>query len=147
MVSEMYDILPWSSEVHTVLVLTTVIVGFVILTALWKLTRFRVWARGVAPSSTPTNPKALNPRNLLFELKAVTNWYQLGINLSLQTYELNKIQQDYGGNDQQTLQMLDLWLRHTPSASWLDVLNALEEMGENRVAENIRQKYIRSGSK
>ena len=35
--------------------------------------------------------------------------------------------------------MLDLWLQCTPNATWEDVVRALEQMGEKRVAENILQ--------
>ena len=100
---------------------------------------FRVDARDVPPVNV------LSARNLFSELEPVTKWFQLGINLGLQTHRLDKIRQDYHETDQQMLQMLDVWLRREPNASWLDVVNALEEMEENTVAKNIRQKYIRGG--
>ena len=81
------------------------------------------------------------------------NGYQLvpslGINLGLPKHELSKIQQNYAlqGNDQQRVEMLDLWLQRTPNATWEDVVRALEQMEENRVAENIREKCIRGRSK
>ena len=91
----------------------------------------------------------LNVKNLSSELTTITNWYQLGIYLNLQTHELDKIQQDHAhhGNDRQMLEMLALWLRRTPNATWEDVVSALKQMEENRVAENIRQKYLRRASK
>ena len=79
------------------------------------------------------------------ELIAVVDWYQLGLNLGLPKHELDKIQQDYQGNDRQRLEMLDKWLQRTPNAVWGDVVTALEQMGENRVAKNIRQKDKRGG--
>lgn len=42
--------------------------------------------------------------------------------------------------------MLDLWLRRKLNDTWEDVVSALQQMGENRVAESIRQKYIRGRS-
>ena len=91
----------------------------------------------------------LNVKNLSTELKTITNWYQLGLYLNLQTHDLSKIQQDHAhhGNDRQMMEMLALWLRRTPNATWGDVVNALQQMGENRVAENIRQKHLRRASK
>ena len=82
-------------------------------------------------------------------MAAVTNWFLLGVNLRLPKHELSKIQQNYAhqGNDQQRVEMLDLWLRRTPNATWEDVVDALQQMGENTVAENIREKYIRKRSK
>ena len=90
----------------------------------------------------------LNSANLSFELTAVIDWFSLGLNLNLEKYELDKIQLDHDrqGNDRQRLEMLDKWLRCTPCATWGDVVRALEQMGENSVAENIRHKYIREGS-
>lgn len=109
----------------------------------WRV--FRADARDVPPSRSVGVLSPTDVQCLLSELEPVTKWFQLGINLGLQTYELNKVQQDYHGSDQQMLQTLDLWLRRTPDASWLNVVSALEKMGENRVATNIRRKYIRGG--
>ena len=91
----------------------------------------------------------LNVKNLSSELTTITNWYLLGLYLNLQTHDLSKIQQDHAhhGNDRQMLEMLALWLRRTPNATWEDVVSALKQMEENRVAENIRQKYLRRASK
>ena len=136
----MYDIVPWL-DFNTFLVLAIAIVGYVVVS--WLLTvRVQLQARdGYAISKD-----VLNTKTLAFELKAVTAyWYRLGLNLDLETSELNKVQQDYHGSDQQMLQTLDLWLRRTPDASWLNVVSALEMMEENRVATNIRRKYIRGG--
>ena len=90
----------------------------------------------------------LNVKNLSSELTTITNWYQLGVYLNLQTHELDKIQQDHAhhGNDRQMLGMLALWLRRTPNATWGDIVSALQQMGENRVAKNIRQKHLRRAS-
>ena len=91
----------------------------------------------------------LNVKNLSSELTTITNWYQLGLYLNLQTHELSKIQQDHAhqGNDRQMVEMLSLWLRRTPNATWGDVVNALQQMRENRVAEIICQKHLRRTSK
>ena len=91
----------------------------------------------------------LNVKNLSSELTTITNWYQLGLYLNLQTHDLSKIQQDHAhqGNDRQMVEMLSLWLRRTPNATWGDVVSALQQMRENRVAENIRQKHLRRASK
>ena len=91
----------------------------------------------------------LNVKNLSSELTTITNWYQVGLYLNLQTHELDKIQQDHAhhGNDRQMVEMLSLWLRRTPNATWRDVVSALQQVRENRVAENIRQKHLRRASK
>lgn len=137
----MLDIVPWFG-------LAVVFAGFVTLS--WVL------AQSQAPGVQATNysfPQArdtvLNVRNLSSELKPVSDWYKLGINLGLKKHDLNKIQQDYAhqGNDQQRLEMLNKWLQRTPRASWGDVVSALAQIGEDRVAENVQQKYISGESK
>ena len=91
----------------------------------------------------------LNLANLSFELTKVTKWFDLGLNLNLEKHELDKIQLDHAhqGNERQRLEMLDKWLRCTRCATWGDVVRALEQMGENRMAENIHDKYIGEGSR
>ena len=87
-------------------------------------------------------------KNLSTELVTVINWFLLGINLGLPKHELSKIQQNYvhQGNDQQRVEMLYLWLQRRPNATWEDVVRALHQMGENTVAEEIREKCIRGRS-
>ena len=139
----MSDILVWFGDTNTFfLVLAIAIVCFVTLSCMqpkWRATR-------VLDSESSD---VLNVRNLSSELTTITNWYQLGLYLNLQTHELDKIQQDHAhqGNDRQRLGMLALWLRHTPNATWEDVVSALQQMEEKRAAENIRQKHLRRPGK
>ena len=135
----MLDIVPWFG-------LAVVFAGFVTLS--WVL------AQSQAPGVQATNysflqarDTVLNVRNLSSELKPVSDWYKLGINLGLMKHDLNKIQHAHQRNDQQRLEMLSKWLQRTPRASWGDVVSALEHIGEDRVAESIQQKYISGESK
>ena len=89
----------------------------------------------------------LDVSTLSSELATVINWHQPGLNLRLPKHELDKIECDYQGSDRQRLEMLDKWLKQMPSAVWANVVSALKQMGENRVAENIHQKYVGSGGK
>ena len=137
----MYDIILRFGEVKF-LVFAIVIVGFVTLS--WVLAKWRAFRMPQA-----ADIGLLNVKNLYSELTTVTDWYRLGLYLDLKTHELGKIEQNYTnqGCDRRMLVMLALWLRSTPTATWKDVVSALQQMGENRVAENIRQKYIRGKSK
>ena len=116
-------------------------IAIVCYITLWVVAK---WRATRVPASD-----VLTVKNLFSELTTITNWYQLGVYLNLQTHELDKIQQDhaYHGNDRQRLEMLRLWLRRTPNATWDDVVSALQQMGEDRVAENIRQKRNRRAGK
>ena len=142
----MYDIVPWLGEANTFLLLFIVIVGFITL-IVWRLgllDQWRTFRAGVPPGSSRD---VLNAGNLSIELKTVTDWHRLGINLGLQTYELERIELDYQGNKRRMLQMLDLWLQRPSTTPREDLVSALQQMGQNTVAEGIRQKYIRGRSK
>ena len=136
----MYDIAAlWLGGDNTVLFLAIAIVG--IITVHWMMAQIQV---------SQHREQVADIRkvgNLSSQLKAVTNWYQLGINLGIPRYALLQIERDYHGNERQKQEMLDLWLRGTPNAAWRDVVSALQQMQENTEAERIRQKYIRGESK
>ena len=78
-------------------------------------------------------------------LASVSDWHKLGLNLGVQDYELDQIHRSRPaeGCDGWKRETFSLWLRHTPSASWRDVVGALQQMGEKIVAEMIEQKYIK----
>ena len=134
----MYDIVPGVGQAIAV-VLAILILVFVTLLCVARSRSSR--------QLQATN--ALNFKSLCGELQTVTDWHQLGINLGLKKHDLSKIQQDcaHQGNDQQRLEMLNKWLQRTPHATWEDVVSALAQIGEDRVAENIQQKFIGEESK
>ena len=85
-------------------------------------------------------------KTLCNELVSVSDWRKLGLNLGIQDYELDQIVRSHSAEGWKQ-ESLSLWLRRTPSASWKDVVRALQQMGENTVAERIEQKYIGAASK
>ena len=121
-------------KVTIFLVVATCIFGYIMLS--WVVAKWL--ASGVQAAG--------GIRVLSSELTTVINWHKLGLNLNIPKHELDKIERDYRGNDRQRLEMLDLWLRRTPNATWRDVVSALQQMEENTLAESIRQKY-KEGSK
>ena len=144
----MYDIVPWFGEVIIAAFLAIMMLVFVTLLCMARSRAYtsEVQAADVALVSSPTD-SPLNLKNLSSELATVINWFLLGINLGLPQHELTKIERDYQRNDRRRVEMLNLWLQRTPNGTWEDVVRALQQMGENRVAENIREKYIRGRSK
>ena len=142
----MYDIALWLGGVNIFLVLAIGIVGVVtvrwmIRSLSWMMAQLRGSRDRVQATDTP------KVGDLSSELRAVTNWQRLGINLGLPTDELKQIELDYPGNERRKQELLDLWLRRKPDAGWRDVVRALKQMGENRVAEKIRQEYVRGESR
>ena len=114
---------------------------WMIRSLLWVMTQLRGSRNRVQATDAP------KVGDLFSELKTVTDWHQLGICLGLQTHELMQIERDHQGNERRKQEMLDLWLRRKPDAGWRDVVSALKLMEENRVAESIRQNYIRGEGK
>ena len=82
-------------------------------------------------------------KTLCNELVSVSDWRKLGLNLGVQDYELDQIERSRSaeGCDGWKRETFSLWLKHTPNASWRDVVEALQRMGENTVAEKIELKY------
>ena len=78
------------------------------------------------------------------ELASVSDWRKLGLYLGVQDYELDQIERTYPteGCDGWKRETFSLWLQHTPSASWGDVVGALRRMGENTITERIELMYI-----
>ena len=135
------------SYVLVIIVLAFVIIGCtvnLVMKGRWRL--FGMSFR-VRDTERPATIGAMKARDLSFELKTVANWSLLGINLGVPIHELSRIEQAYRGSERQKLQMLDLWLQRSHAPSWREVVNALELMGEIRVAERIQQKYIREECK
>ena len=81
------------------------------------------------------------------ELTSVSDWRSLGLNLGVRDYELDQIQSSHPteGCGRWKQQTISLWLRCTPSASWENVVKALQMMGENTLAMKIHRKYIQFG--
>ena len=140
MVSET-DLALLLGKVDIIFVIAIAIVCYITLS--WVVAKWRA----TGGPATVQASDVLTVKNLSFELTTITNWYLLGIKLNLQPHELKKIEQDHHGNDRQRVEMLDLWLRRAPNATWDDVVTALQQMGENTVAENIRHKHKRRPSK
>ena len=78
------------------------------------------------------------------ELISVHDWRSLGLNLGVRDYELDQIESSHPteGCSRLRQETISLWLRHTPSALWENVVKALRQMGENKVAAKIEHKYI-----
>ena len=142
----MYDIVPLFGKV-VVVILAIAILVFVTLLCMTRRPRASGEHSGQASYRRMREDTVLNDKTLCAELKSVTDWHRLGINLGVPADELTIVENGNQSNNRRKARMLNLWLRCTPNATWEDVVSALEEMGENRVAENIRHNYIRERSK
>ena len=71
----------------------------------------------------------------------ITEWHDLGLHLGLpeSTLKLIGSNPDIEGH---LRMMLSKWLDYDPQASWDKLANALNVMGKNTVAANIRSKFV-----
>ena len=78
---------------------------------------------------------------LVNELKEVTEWQSLGLNLGLGMAAIKEIEQDHQDMARRRMETLDRWVRKEAKASWVMVIEALEKMSELRLASKLREKY------
>ena len=76
---------------------------------------------------------------VLKAVSSVTDWHFLGRLLGLTMSQLRSIDISYrvDGLGRLKAEMFDVWLRGSPNASWTDLITALREMDEERVANDI----------
>ena len=94
--------------------------------------------------STAVKLEGSDIATLCDELTGISDWFTLGLNLGVPHHQLKEVRSNYSveGLGACRRETFSLWLQHTPSASWRDVVGALRQMRENIEAERIEQKYI-----
>ena len=86
----------------------------------------------------------LELKDLVLAVKDVTDWYGLGVQLSLPVYMLDGIKAERLPVQEGMREMLSKWLLSDPEASWEKLASALEAMDKGGVAENVRCQFVRS---
>ena len=72
-------------------------------------------------------------------------WGNIGAMLGIEEGELNKVKLDNTNSDDCLREMLNLWLKKIdPKPSWSTMADALEDLGEEALAEHIRAEYCRT---
>ena len=83
-----------------------------------------------------------NLRLLLEELLDVCNrWYDLGLQLNLESKTLNRIYALSHDSRDQLLEMLKTWLTTSDNASWKTVTDALRSVKAYQLAGSLERKY------
>ena len=80
--------------------------------------------------------------DVLAAIKEVTKPYELGIQLKIDSSELDSIEKNHPrDNDRQKIEVVKYWLRNSPDASWTTLANAVERMGGHaRLVGRLREK-------
>ena len=90
------------------------------------------------------SPSFPQPELKDLDLIELVNWQGVGLQLGVKDYELQKIQLDYHRHDDQKREMFRVWLRTSVNPNYDDVIKALEVIGERKVAQQLRDKFVTS---
>ena len=89
-----------------------------------------------------TAPATPTLKELKKALESVSDWHSLGIYLDLKINQLNTIDKNHHGDDERCrTEMLIRWLDNTTTPSWEAVIEALGQIEQRRVADEIQRKY------
>ena len=74
------------------------------------------------------------------------NWFLFGVMLSVPVCELNKIKSSVAQGEIELYKThtFQYWLDRSPTASWKDVVRALEQIDHLRLASQVKEKYLLS---
>ena len=93
------------------------------------------------------HPKELELKlnNLVLAVSDVADWFSLGLQLGLPSATLEIIAADSSIKDikSKRLAMLSEWLKYDTAASWEKLAAALDVIGENVVAANVRSQFMK----
>ena len=86
------------------------------------------------------NLSASDLRDILAALKELNKPYELGLQLSIDSSELDEIEKNrHGDTNRQKTEVIKYWLRNSPDLSWTTLANAVERMGGHaRLVEELR---------
>ena len=72
----------------------------------------------------------LDLAEVLAAIEEVTKPYQLGIQLKIDSSQLDTIEKNHARDiDRQKTEVIKYWLHNSPDASWTTLANAVERMG------------------
>ena len=74
----------------------------------------------------------------------MNDWYSLGVALLVPVSKLKEIMtlSPQAGTAQWRIDLLQYWIDSTPTASWSDIITALEKIGHHTLSTRLRSKYI-----
>ena len=89
----------------------------------------------VADTSTPTLSQ------LAAELRDFKNWYLLGLHFNISTDILDSIEKTHDTSVRCCIAMFQHWINNSKNSSWDAIHEALRNIGESVIAEEIAAKY------
>ena len=93
-------------------------------------------------SNSPSVASRPTESELDLELAELVNWQRFATHLpDLTRGDIQQIEQDNHDTSRQKLELFGMWLCRCPTASWKDVITALEKAKENVLADIIKKKF------
>ena len=80
-------------------------------------------------------------KDLVTELRKVTNWFLMGVYMGVPDWELMAIRSDYQDTDDRKTHMLMKWMKLTSDLTWSAVVRALVGIKMRSLAEKVALKY------
>ena len=72
-----------------------------------------------------------------------SKWEDIGIQLNIEDGQLAKVKADCSDSGSCLREMLRIWLKRVdPKPSWRELIEALNDLGEEKRADDIRQKIL-----
>lgn len=92
-----------------------------------------------------TGNEPLDIRNLSLLLASVHNWENLGVKMGIPILRIEEIKLQYHGDlDMCKNKLYDIWLKQNTNPSWNEVVDALEKIEENYLADKIKKLFVDS---
>ena len=91
--------------------------------------------------SVPPADLKLELKDVLLAVTDVTEWYELGLQLSLPLSILDRIAADPDFNGHKRMMLHD-WLQYDDEATWEKLAAALTKIGKKAIATNIRRQFL-----
>jgi hypothetical protein len=86
-------------------------------------------------------PKKPELKELVIALRGVVEYHDLGLQLDLPESALKLIDKHHDSKDHLRM-MLSEWLQFDPKASWEKLAAALEKLGKNAIAAEVRRQFM-----
>ena len=90
------------------------------------------------PTSEPKRPEL---KDLVIALRNLVECHALGLQLDLPESTLKLIDKHHDSKDHLRM-MLSEWLQFDPEASWEKLATALNKIGKNAIAVNVRREFM-----
>ena len=76
----------------------------------------------------------------------IEKWYVIGVQLGLNSFILDEIKQEYFKDDSRFKRMIMVWLKgNGKPVTWPTLIEALQAIDKNGIAEELRDKYKITG--